>query len=151
MITALNTSLKRTNVTHFAPVASTPAVALLAALLFPNGLQAGDPLPDGNYWLTVEVPAELERYVVWKGSIALNGISLTVARLGEVIEILASARSFLHNQVRNMVGSLALVGEGKWTGADLAAALAARDRAAAGPCAPPEGLYLVAVEYPKGS
>ena len=76
---------------------------------------------------------------------------LTVARRGEVIEILASARSFLHNQVRNMVGSLALVGEGKWTGADLAAALAARDRAAAGPCAPPEGLYLVAVDYPKGS
>ena len=74
-----------------------------------------------------------------------------MARRGEVIEILASARSFLHNQVRNMVGSLALVGEGKWTGADLAAALAARDRAAAGPCAPPEGLYLVAVEYPKGS
>ena len=56
---------------------------------------------------------------------------LTVARRGEVIEILASARSFLHNQVRNMVGSLALVGEGKWTGADLAAALAARARAAA--------------------
>ena len=48
MISALNTSLKRTNVTHFAPVGSTPAVALLAALLFPNGLQAGDPLPDGN-------------------------------------------------------------------------------------------------------
>jgi tRNA pseudouridine38-40 synthase len=75
--------------------------------------------------------------------------SLVVARRGEVIEILASARSFLHNQVRNMVGSLALVGEGKWTGADLAAALAARDRTAAGPCAPPEGLYLVAVDYPK--
>ncbi len=44
-------------------------------------LAALDPLPDGNYWLTVEFPAELERYVVWKGSIALNGISLTVARL----------------------------------------------------------------------
>ena len=44
-------------------------------------LAALDPLPDGNYWLSVEVPAELERYIVWKGSIALNGISLTVARL----------------------------------------------------------------------
>ena len=44
-------------------------------------LAALDPLPDGNYWLSVDVPAELERYVVWKGSIALNGISLTVARL----------------------------------------------------------------------
>ena len=73
--------------------------------------------------------------------------ALSVARLGEEIEIMASARSFLHNQVRNMVGSLALVGEGKWTGDDLAAALAARDRKAAGPCAPAEGLYLVAVRY----
>ena len=44
-------------------------------------LVALDPLPDGNYWLSVDVPAELERYIVWKGSISLNGISLTVARL----------------------------------------------------------------------
>lgn len=44
-------------------------------------LVALDPLPDGNYWLSVDVPAELERYIVWKGSIALNGISLTIARL----------------------------------------------------------------------
>ena len=44
-------------------------------------LVALDPLPDGNYWLSVDVPAELERYIVWKGSVALNGISLTVARL----------------------------------------------------------------------
>jgi riboflavin synthase len=44
-------------------------------------LVALDPLPDGNYWLSVDVPAELERYIVWKGSIALNGVSLTVARL----------------------------------------------------------------------
>ena len=73
--------------------------------------------------------------------------TLSVTRRGEEIEIMASARSFLHNQVRNMVGSLALVGEGKWTKDDLAAALAARDRAAAGPCAPPEGLYLMEVRY----
>jgi len=49
--------------------------------------------------------------------------------------------------VRSMVGSLALVGEGKWTATDLAQALASRDRAACGPVAPPDGLYLVSVEY----
>ena len=68
---------------------------------------------------------------------------------GEVIEIRASARSFLHNQVRSMVGSLKRVGEGGWTAADLAAALDARDRAACGQVAPPDGLYLVKVDYPR--
>ena len=52
-----------------------------------------------------------------------------------------------HHQVRSMVGSLVLVGEGKWSADDLAATLAARSRAACGPVAPPEGLYLVGVEY----
>ena len=66
---------------------------------------------------------------------------------GDEIRVHASARSFLHNQVRSMVGSLVAVGESKWTAADLAAALAARDRAACGPVAPPEGLYLVRVDY----
>ena len=73
---------------------------------------------------------------------------LDVARNGDAIEIRASARSFLHNQVRSMVGSLKRVGEGAWTAADLAAALAAVDRAACGPVAPPDGLYLVKVDYP---
>jgi tRNA pseudouridine38-40 synthase len=72
---------------------------------------------------------------------------LTVTAVGEEIVIEASARSFLHNQVRSMVGSLKLVGEGKWSAADLAAALAARDRAACGPVAPARGLYLVRVDY----
>lgn len=63
------------------------------------------------------------------------------------IEVIAAARSFLHHQVRNMVGSLRLVGEGKWGPGDMAAALAARDRARAGPTAPAEGLYLTAVRY----
>ena len=58
-----------------------------------------------------------------------------------------SARSFLHHQVRNMVGTLILVGRGKWLPEQVAQALAARDRAAAGPTAPPDGLYLVGVDY----
>jgi tRNA pseudouridine38-40 synthase len=72
---------------------------------------------------------------------------LDVERLGDEVRIHASARSFLHHQVRSMVGSLALVGEGKWSAADLAHALEARDRAACGPVAPPDGLYLVSVDY----
>ena len=73
---------------------------------------------------------------------------LAVGRHGpEVIVVRARARSFLHHQVRNMVGALALVGEGKWSAADVAAALAARDRKAGGPTAPAEGLYLVSVGY----
>lgn len=58
------------------------------------------------------------------------------------------ARSFLHNQVRSIVGTLERVGAGAWTPADVAAALEARDRAACGPVAPPQGLYLVGVSYP---
>ena len=73
---------------------------------------------------------------------------LDVTAAGEEIRIEASARSFLHNQVRSMVGSLKLVGEGKWTPGDLRAALDARDRSACGPVAPPYGLYLVRVDYP---
>jgi tRNA pseudouridine38-40 synthase len=72
---------------------------------------------------------------------------LDVARDGDAVSIMTSARSFLHSQVRSMVGSLVWVGEGRWTADDLAAALAARNRAACGPVAPPEGLYLVRVEY----
>ena len=73
---------------------------------------------------------------------------LVVTRAGEEIRIEASARSFLHNQVRSMVGSLKLVGEGRWTAEDLERALQARDRAACGPVAPACGLYLVTVDYP---
>jgi tRNA pseudouridine38-40 synthase len=72
---------------------------------------------------------------------------LHVERAGEDIRIVAEARSFLHHQVRSMVGSLVLVGEGKWSSDMLAGALAARDRSACGPVAPPDGLYLVRVEY----
>lgn len=72
---------------------------------------------------------------------------LEVSRHGEIIRVEASARSFLHNQVRSMVGSLKCVGEGRWTAGDMKAALEARDRAACGPVAPACGLYLVKVDY----
>ncbi|MBI3675964.1 MAG: tRNA pseudouridine(38-40) synthase TruA [Proteobacteria bacterium] len=72
---------------------------------------------------------------------------LEVRRAGDEIHIEASARSFLHNQVRSMVGSLKLVGEGKWQPLDMARALEAKDRAECGPVAPPDGLYLVGVDY----
>jgi tRNA pseudouridine38-40 synthase len=73
--------------------------------------------------------------------------ALDVHRLKDDIHIAASARSFLHTQVRSMVGSLVLVGEGKWSADDLARVLAARDRTACGPVAPPDGLYLTQVDY----
>lgn len=72
---------------------------------------------------------------------------LNVVRAGEEIRISASARSFLHHQVRSMVGTLKNVGTGKWQPCDVRAALEARDRTACGPVAPPDGLYLVRVDY----
>jgi tRNA pseudouridine38-40 synthase len=75
----------------------------------------------------------------------LDGLVVTHEN-GEVI-VRATARSFLHNQVRSMVGTLKKVGEGKWPVAAVGEALAARDRARSGPVAPPDGLYLVRVDY----
>lgn len=72
---------------------------------------------------------------------------LEVVRHGERIDIIAEARSFLYHQVRNMVGTLKLVGAGQWRPQDVAEALAARDRSAGGPTAPPEGLCLTGVGY----
>jgi tRNA pseudouridine38-40 synthase len=72
---------------------------------------------------------------------------LDVSRHGDSIEIIAAARSFLHHQVRNMAGTLKLVGDGNWPIGRVAAALAARDRAAAGPTAPADGLTLIGVRY----
>ena len=74
---------------------------------------------------------------------------LDVRREGDEILIEAAARSFLHHQVRSMVGCLAMVGRGQWTPADIHAALEARDRAALGLNAPPEGLYFVEAIYPQ--
>lgn len=73
---------------------------------------------------------------------------LAVSRFGEEIEIEAAARSFLHHQVRSMVGCLMMVGRGQWSAADLKAALDAKDRAALGFNAPPDGLYFVEARYP---
>jgi tRNA pseudouridine38-40 synthase len=73
---------------------------------------------------------------------------LDVIRDGDAVTIVTAARSFLHSQVRSMVGSLVWVGEGRWSPDDLAAALAAKSRTACGPVAPPDGLYLVRVDYP---
>jgi tRNA pseudouridine38-40 synthase len=73
---------------------------------------------------------------------------LDVRREADMVVVTAQARSFLHHQVRNMVGSLAQVGAGRWPPERMAAALAARDRSAAGPTAPPDGLFLLAVHYP---
>ena len=73
---------------------------------------------------------------------------LDVERIGDELRIHASARSFLHHQVRSMVGTLAKAGSGRWSVADVRAALEARDRTRCGPMAPPAGLYLVGVDYP---
>jgi tRNA pseudouridine38-40 synthase len=72
---------------------------------------------------------------------------LDVERAGNDVVVTASARSFLHSQVRSMVGSLVMAGEGKWSADDLSRVLAAADRTACGQVAPPDGLYLMRVDY----
>ncbi len=72
---------------------------------------------------------------------------LDVTRAGDVIEVRASARSFLHNQVRSLVGTLKRAGEGAWSAADVRAALDAADRSRCGQVAPPDGLFLIGVDY----
>lgn len=76
---------------------------------------------------------------------------LGVERIGEEVQVHAASRSFLHNQVRSMVGTILLAGIGRWSAADVRAALDARDRTRCGALAPPHGLYFVGVEYAEGS
>ncbi|MFY8032565.1 MAG: tRNA pseudouridine synthase A, partial [Devosia sp.] len=71
----------------------------------------------------------------------------SVSREAEMVIVRAKARSFLHSQVRSMVGSLKLVGDAKWRPESFRAALDAADRSRCGPLAPPDGLYLTAVDY----
>jgi tRNA pseudouridine38-40 synthase len=73
---------------------------------------------------------------------------ISIARYGEEVQLTCSARSFLHRQVRSIVGSLVEVGNGKWTTRDFRDALEAADRSHCGPVAPAYGLYLTAVDYP---
>jgi len=73
---------------------------------------------------------------------------ITVTREDDMVLVKARARSFLHHQVRNIVGSLRFVGDGRWTRQDIATARDARDRSAAGPTAPASGLFLMHVKYP---
>jgi len=73
---------------------------------------------------------------------------LDVTRTGDMIEIRATAQSFLHNQIRSFAGTLKMAGEGAMTPDDVRVALEARDRKACGPVAPPEGLYFMQVDYP---
>lgn len=75
---------------------------------------------------------------------------LDVARDGELVTVFAVARSFLHHQVRSMVGTLSFVGQGRWTPDDVSAALAARDRQVLPLNAPPDGLWFVGADYPSG-
>ncbi len=72
---------------------------------------------------------------------------LDVTRNGDVIEIRATAQSFLHNQIRSFAGTLKMAGDGRWTPDDVRAALEAKDRRACGPVAPPDGLYFMQVDY----
>lgn len=73
--------------------------------------------------------------------------TIGVAQVGEEVHVTCAARSFLHRQVRSFVGSLVEVGRGRWAPGDMSRVLAAKDRAACGPVAPPDGLYLVAVRF----
>ena len=93
----------------------------------------------------MQVAVAVERQRVDQLEAPLDALDL--AQVGEEIHVTARARSFLHHQVRNMVGTLKLIGENKWTIDRMEEILAAQNRAAAGPTAPAEGLYLTAVDY----
>src|SRR3954470_4425725 len=96
----------------------------------------------GQHDFTPVRPAECQAQSPVKTLDRLDG-----SRRADEIHIEASARSFLHHQIRSFAGTLKLVGEGKWRVRDVADALAARDRSRCGPVSPPDGLYLIRVDY----
>ncbi len=109
-------------------------------------------------WVRHELKADLRGSYNWYRDDLTPSISrpqatgsvdgrIDVTRDGDMIDITVEARSFLHHQVRSMVGSLKLVGDGKWPVGEMKAALDARDRTRCGPVAPPTGLYLMRVDY----
>ncbi len=124
-----------------------PALALGRAWHLPHPLDT-DAMADGAAHLLGRHDFTSFRAAACQAKSPLRTLDrLDVTREGDVIRIVAEARSFLHHQVRNMVGSLAQVGSGRWRPERMAAVLAARDRAAAGPTAPADGLCLLAVDY----
>ena len=114
----------------------------VARALDADAMHAGAQLLVGRHDFTTFRAAECQALSPTKTLDALS-----VRRAGQEIHIEATARSFLHHQVRSIVGTLKLVGEGTWRPRDITAALEARDRAKCGPVAPAEGLYLVRVDY----
>jgi tRNA pseudouridine38-40 synthase len=110
--------------------------------LDPAAMQAGAAYLVGRHDFTTFRAAECQAKSPEK---TLDRLDVEV--FGEEVRVRASARSFLHSQVRSMVGTLVRVGAGAWPPARVAAALAARNRAECGPLAPPQGLYLVSVDY----
>ena len=106
--------------------------------------RAAPALEAGRVWW---LPGKLDPALMQAGADRLID-RFEIRQAGEEIHCIVEARSFLHHQVRNMVGTLRKVGEGKWTPDDVTAALDARARAAAGETAPADGLYLTRVDYP---
>lgn len=124
------------------PVLDRGRVWHLAHPLDPRAMQAGAEVLIGRHDFTSFRGTGCQARSPLKTLDALN-----VTAAGEEIHVEARARSFLYHQVRIMVGTLRLCGDGKWRADDVARALAAADRKAAGPTAPPQGLYLVEVRY----
>jgi tRNA pseudouridine38-40 synthase len=124
------------------PVLDANRVWWLTQALNMDAMQAAANVLTGHHDFTTFRAAQCQANSPWR-----TIDSFKVSQEGDEVRIEVSARSFLHNQVRSMVGSLKLAGEGKWSAADVQRALEARDRKACGPVAPACGLYLARVDY----
>ena len=125
------------------PALDTGRVWHIAVPLDANAMQAGATHLVGRHDFTTFRSAQCQSDSPMK---TLDRLDVT--KVGEEIHVTAAARSFLHHQVRSMVGCLAMVGRGQWQPRDIQRALEARDRAALGFNAPPHGLYFVEALYP---